>query len=355
MLTKIDLENILEFVYDVQGSNDNFREQVISSMTKCFGFNKLTFFLGNDESLLLNPIGSKNIEVSMTDYTNYYYQTDMFLTSYLAGHMTNKIIVTDMDLMAKQDYHSSEYYCDFLQKNHLNHQAVIPFVDNNNSLGVMGILRGDGEPAFSETELELLHKISRYIVNMLRNTLANRKAVAQSNIFSKAIELPHQGIILFDNGYNIYHENTCAAELSEQIQNMVGASRKTRMIKSIPEFALESCAQNGSNNFDFGNYSFHLVPHLIKNEYGTVHNIYSLYITQKPINLLLAHSHSNPTMTTLTQRERDIVRMIKKGYTNKQISSDMYISPYTVKTHLQNIYKKMYVNNRTALIDKIYG
>src|SRR5205085_2659848 len=49
----------------------------------------------------------------------------------------------------------------------------------------------------------------------------------------------------------------------------------------------------------------------------------------------------------LSQRERDILRLVAEGFQNAEIGSRLFISPKTVKTHLQNIYKKLGVKSRT--------
>lgn len=52
----------------------------------------------------------------------------------------------------------------------------------------------------------------------------------------------------------------------------------------------------------------------------------------------------------LTAREQEILQLIGKGKSNRQIAEYLYLSELTVKTHLKNIFKKMQVVNRTQAI-----
>jgi DNA-binding CsgD family transcriptional regulator len=51
----------------------------------------------------------------------------------------------------------------------------------------------------------------------------------------------------------------------------------------------------------------------------------------------------------LTKREIDIVRWVSQGLTNDEIGEKLYISRYTVETHLKNIFDKTKVKHRTGL------
>jgi LuxR family maltose regulon positive regulatory protein len=54
----------------------------------------------------------------------------------------------------------------------------------------------------------------------------------------------------------------------------------------------------------------------------------------------------------LTEREYDIIKLVAKGYTNKSIADELYITVGTTKWHLSNIYSKLQVKNRTEAIIK---
>ena len=53
---------------------------------------------------------------------------------------------------------------------------------------------------------------------------------------------------------------------------------------------------------------------------------------------------------SLTQREQEVLRLTAAGLKREAIAKRLYIAPATVKTHLQNVYKKLAVNGKNAAI-----
>jgi len=60
-------------------------------------------------------------------------------------------------------------------------------------------------------------------------------------------------------------------------------------------------------------------------------------------------SASQRMFESLTKRELQIVMMVSDGLSNKAVGRRLDLSEGTVKVHLHNIYRKLSVNNRTAL------
>jgi DNA-binding NarL/FixJ family response regulator len=56
------------------------------------------------------------------------------------------------------------------------------------------------------------------------------------------------------------------------------------------------------------------------------------------------------TVEMLTPRQLEIVDHLKRGLTNKQIGRQLGITEGTIKVHLNQIYDRMNVNNRTELV-----
>ncbi len=84
------------------------------------------------------------------------------------------------------------------------------------------------------------------------------------------------------------------------------------------------------------------------------------WLSQKLISQLLdknserKNKKNQPKGDALTKRELEVVSMIGKGLTNKEIAQTLFISEATVRHHLSSIYGKLRVNDRLNLVIHAY-
>ena len=64
-------------------------------------------------------------------------------------------------------------------------------------------------------------------------------------------------------------------------------------------------------------------------------------------NRLVSYNTDKDKLDSLSKREREILRCLSKGYSNKDISTSLDIREQTVKNHIASIFKKIDVNDRT--------
>jgi two-component system nitrate/nitrite response regulator NarL len=57
----------------------------------------------------------------------------------------------------------------------------------------------------------------------------------------------------------------------------------------------------------------------------------------------------------LTHREQEIAKLVCRGLSNKDIARELRLSEGTAKSHLHNIFQKLGVSNRCALILALSG
>lgn len=66
-----------------------------------------------------------------------------------------------------------------------------------------------------------------------------------------------------------------------------------------------------------------------------------------PVNLSFA---SNEPIDTLTTRETEVLSLVAQGSNNQEIAEKLFVREVTIKTHLNNIFKKLNVSNRTQAV-----
>lgn len=67
------------------------------------------------------------------------------------------------------------------------------------------------------------------------------------------------------------------------------------------------------------------------------------------VSLNLPFTSTSP-ITPLTNREKEVLKLVAQGENNQGISDKLFVREVTVKTHLNSIFKKLNVTNRTQAV-----
>jgi DNA-binding NarL/FixJ family response regulator len=82
----------------------------------------------------------------------------------------------------------------------------------------------------------------------------------------------------------------------------------------------------------------------------------STMIAKKALQLIRRSTPSQTSTVTfshqLTERETEVLEQLSKGLSYERIADNLFISYGTIRKHVENIYRKLGVNNRTGAIDK---
>jgi DNA-binding CsgD family transcriptional regulator len=57
----------------------------------------------------------------------------------------------------------------------------------------------------------------------------------------------------------------------------------------------------------------------------------------------------------LTSRETEVLTLVARGLTNREIARHLVVSPGTVRTHLENVFEKLGVHTRTGAVAAAFG
>jgi two-component system response regulator NreC len=73
-------------------------------------------------------------------------------------------------------------------------------------------------------------------------------------------------------------------------------------------------------------------------------------MAKRLVKQYLRHAEGSHGGNQLTDREREILSLIAKGYTNREIADQLVISPSTVYSHRTNLMHKLNLSTRHELV-----
>lgn len=76
---------------------------------------------------------------------------------------------------------------------------------------------------------------------------------------------------------------------------------------------------------------------------------FSPKISEKMINFMASNQVS---FKKISNKEAEVLGLISKGLTTKQIAAQLFVSTRTIETHRANLLKKLEVSNTAALVQK---
>lgn len=133
------------------------------------------------------------------------------------------------------------------------------------------------------------------------------------------------------------------------------AIRNTKEIEDIPIIMLTAIdsEQKQISGLKFGADDYIVKPFALPNLLARVEALlrrsnWSSKKTQaKALNLPFT---SDEPITPLTTREKEVLKMVAQGANNQDIADKLFVREVTVKTHLNSIFKKLNVSNRTQAV-----
>ncbi len=73
-------------------------------------------------------------------------------------------------------------------------------------------------------------------------------------------------------------------------------------------------------------------------------------IARRVVESFRRRGHTRDESAGLSAREEEVLELLSKGYSNKEISDHLQLSVDTVRSHLKHIYDKMHVRSRTEAV-----
>jgi DNA-binding NarL/FixJ family response regulator len=78
-------------------------------------------------------------------------------------------------------------------------------------------------------------------------------------------------------------------------------------------------------------------------------------IARRVVESFRQKNQARDSMVNLTAREEEVLTLLSRGYSNKEIADQMSVSIETVRSHLKKIYERMHVRSRTEAVALFFG
>lgn len=214
---------------------------------------------------------------------------------------------------------------------------------------------------------------SFYFTNVQKQNVLKRAKLIQSLVLkNQTLRIP--GVWILDRNWNFTDSGSHSNFIKTGIQTLLGIPLKTVPVVLDSTF-VELNGSKGSKKrllivpikeevhlksylvFELPQQG-HFFKFLIFNAIACLGAILFVLMHQRKSSHSFEHGRLGSDFYSeynITQREKDIIALLIKGSNNHEIASRLFISEKTVKSHIYNVYRKVGVQNRVELVNKIYG
>lgn len=355
MLERFSARTVANFSKDLskheRESNLFFDLRFLKVLEERFGFHNSNIIF-YDENFEFQAITSKTLSANKSmfvfehSYRYFFKKNPVFHTinRYFQNHAYSEpdkpLLFLSSDIIPKTEYDDSEY-AHYLNREGFHYGVMLPFGKKGNCR--LCIHKSHQDQDFSDAELNLLQLIYLMVSDSYASFNCLRKYRTASSIKSAEMDAQQIGSILLDDSMRIVDCNERASRYICSITGYksIGDAKPVLM----EQLHISGLVPGGTLEAVIDGYHFSVQSHsegLISTDV-----YYSIIIRPREVYSRQSNSHS---LSSLTFREIEIVEQLVKGRTYQQVSDELYVSLSTVRNHLQNIFKKLEINNQRQLI-----
>lgn len=352
-LNRYEYSKILKFIDSILVPPEKIREQVLFSLANIFGYNLCTFWLADSKKRLFSPMTFSVHPSIMDAYENKYYSYDPFYPPNLPKKLINNNAIHLQDITDEEAYKENKYYKDILSTYKYLYKTIVLYKNQGKVIGCSSLLRSTNSKNFNHNDLNILDTLAKFISRALANALLQKDINYQNRFFQCLGNHSAVGLIVFDKYFKIHYYNPAALEFcahltpsNKKFLNPIEGFINAFLIgnKDTWKLGMNATISSASLNKFF-------IQIVLNVEHDNQYYLVYIY----PKNLPNEKNNKNRVnyVPKLTPREQEILDLVIKGLSNQEIANELFITVATTKSHIQNIFKKLDVTNRTSLCYKI--
>jgi len=320
-----------------------------------------------DKTTFSTHVMIKNLDEKFKGYYNtYFHQFDPL--QLLRGMQRGKkwACMDGACTFSYDSQQSTEYYTDFLKPQKIHHKLVANLVAEGETYGRVVWMRPQKSNRFTHQEVRLAKAVSPYLAHALAYNEMRQRLKLKGKILDYIEKQSSVGIILLDEKLQVVYINQKAEELFEALEGSAAdGSGREQILSQVQTDCREIEASTKGRPADFmaiprkrtiggRNASrFAATYKALTHASGAGNSVLFMVCIEEESPPVDVNPRYLMDAYRLSKREIDVAGLLFSGLKNAQIADKLFISEITVKKHLQNIYTKVGVNNRTSLINKM--
>lgn len=130
------------------------------------------------------------------------------------------------------------------------------------------------------------------------------------------------------------------------------AIRQNKNTQYIPVIMLTAVSEEQKiiSGLKTGADDYIVKPFILPNLLARIEALLRRVNWQRPVEKNIELPYNTKQKPLLTSREKEVLSLAAKGKSNKDIADKLVLREVTVKSHLNNIFKKLNVTNRTQAV-----
>jgi DNA-binding CsgD family transcriptional regulator len=251
------------------------------------------------------------------------------------------------DLLTQSQFHRLGLYNEFYRRLDVEYQmaVILPAPEPL----VIGIAVNRSRTDFSERDRLLLNLLRSHLIQAYRNAESATRLGQDLALLSRALEESDHGALVLTGDARVrFCTERARGWISKYFEPSRRADQLPESLQRWVEHQRSLLAKDGDvppprKPLVLERVGKRLVVRIVEDasENGCL-----LILEEQPLQF----SASSLEPLGLTRREAQVLLWVARGKTDKEVAQLLYVSPRTVKKHLQHIYEKLRVKSRTEAV-----
>jgi DNA-binding CsgD family transcriptional regulator len=245
------------------------------------------------------------------------------------------------DFHSRRELHRLELYADWYRPQGIEFELEVAIpspVEHTKTF-----LFDDARHDFGERDRALLNLLQPHLVQLHRAATVRRLADSARAALEDERDLRTCGLLLIDAQGVIDAASPIARRLlDDYVADRPGARLPAALARWLEEQRTAARAGRTPTSLTIAGPSGTLLIHLDR---------------RGATDVILVEERTAPDngAAALSAREREVLALVRDGLRNAEIAEVLWVSPATVRKHLENIYEKLDVHTRTAAVARVHG